>query len=185
MSIISGPEVVISISFCIHFIEAERASAFLGHGTSEKLLKILPPREGSRGCGHCCLFGSNCSRAQNLMAKQSVQSATDAYENKPRVCTSFCFSSCLELQGADLKKYAGVNILLSANKGTHLVDLRKTILRGNGKEVVCEEGVVQWRGKQKPRENIRGSWDVCQFHSYLPGDLVNGVGPPGTHFPHL
>lgn len=73
------------------------------------------------------------------MAKQSVQSATAAYENKPRVCTSCCFCSCLELQGADLKKYADVSVLLSANKGTHLVDLRKTILRGNGKKVVCEE----------------------------------------------
>lgn len=38
-----------------------------------------------------------------------------------------------------MKKYADVSILLSANKGTHLGDLRKTILRGNGKKVVCEE----------------------------------------------
>ena len=27
-----------------------------------------------------------------------------AYGNKPRVCTSFCLSSCLELQGANLEK---------------------------------------------------------------------------------
>lgn len=90
-----------------------------------------------------------------LSRPSSLRQAADG--NKPRVCTALCFPSCSELQGADLEKYAGVSIFLSANKGTRSEDLRKAVSGGKWKECGLR-GKARFSGErnQKPKENNGG-----------------------------
>ena len=95
-----------------------------------------------------------------------------AYEDKPRVCTSLCSASCLELQRADLEEDADLSILLLASKGTHFVDLRKAVrLRGWGRVGRGGQGV----GMERTRF-VRGSWVRERGNQRPKGNTCRNLG---------
>lgn len=100
-----------------------------------------------------------------------------AYENKFRVCPSFCFSLGLEWQGAGLEKALQTWVFCSQS----INELIKWILEKQylvkNRNVFVRGSVVQWKEPENQRKHQQGLDSWARTPGILLGDFRQRVGP--------